>query len=680
MRTHGRYQPLYLWRDLARLQSLMQAKNLIAARLEPVVQQRLDGATLDLIFMVGRSVAVVPLIDVDVVQFLEQEKDPLIWPGMVPQAVSDDVTAAIAGRILPWLRAQMRARLQNDELIRIYGDAEQGAFFEVARRNGYMGATTTAKTVATIAPYSYAARFARGKRVLIAAGDGATGGAAILRFAAHVCVVRECLADPESAHAWYAHDSTPLARVDGKFDLVIGDRAGLELVSAQARGATRVALDEVPTEGTWLEVPVIKPVPTDLLIAYDRDDGPAVRTFAINVGARATERSTEPPACSPPLGGSAGRILLVLRSDWKSCPDADTEEGLELARRLRSEGIEVDVGIEPGQLVADRYDLLHLFGLSTPDLAGRFLDLAKRRNVATAITAGLDDIPAQLWWGTLVGPITYKVGEDEVTGAALRFKFEQRKLEADMHTPNSRYFPYEHYERDLRVALEAADTVFVSGASEEALIAVQHGRSGPIVQCAPFVAALAPCEPVDELVGTEDFILAHAPIAGRCNQLYLARAAMAADLPLVICGTVTEVDYLDLLREFTDERVIILSGLRPGQIASLYRRARVFADVGWISLGPSRVAQAAMAGSALVVASHHYAASLWRGDGLWTADPASERSIILALREAWHQFGQPSGLVEKAERRIRSACDQDQSLRTLVGAYAAVSAKSTVAP
>ena len=94
MRSHSRYQPLYLWRDLARLQSLMRAEHLIAARLEPVVQQRLDGATLDLIFAAGSSIAVVPLIDVDVVQFLEAEKDPLIWPGMVPQAAGDDVVDA----------------------------------------------------------------------------------------------------------------------------------------------------------------------------------------------------------------------------------------------------------------------------------------------------------------------------------------------------------------------------------------------------------------------------------------------------------------------------------------------------------------------------------------------------------------------------------------------------------
>jgi len=683
MRTHARHPALLSSRGLDRLGRLVTAQSLIAARFEPILDQRKDGAILDLTFRSESETAVVPLVYVDVVQLLEREKEPFVWPAALAAVVDDGEARAIARKIEPWLSARSRARLQNDELIRIFGNEADGALFRRARELGFLGAATLATAIREIGPFSYAARFARGKRVLVATERGCVA-TSILANAGDVVVLRDCHVDPEFSERWYGLTLTPENDALGDFDVIVTDVAGAALVERRSPGAVRVVLD-VENDSAYTAA-LIKPVPTDLLVAFDSEDGPAVRVFSITAPERAALRPVAPLPRAQAVGGSAGRILLVLRNDWKTCPDCDVEEGLELAARLRDEGIEVDIGIESGQLVPGRYDLVHIFGLTTPDLAVRILSAAREQGVRSAVTTSMDDIPAQRWWGTCVHPLLFRIGSDDVRFASLQFKFEQRKLEMDMttsergpklHTPNRRYPPYEAYESDVATVLAIADVVFVNGEAEEAIVRRQFGRTGATVECGTLVPEFSEPESVDELVGADDFVLVHAPLASRCNQLIVARAAMAANLPLVIVGPVAEVDYLDLLRAYTDDRVVILADPGPNRIASLYRRARVVADAAWISLGLSRLARAALADAALVVADHHYAATVWRGDGIWKCDAASERSIALALRDAWYNAERTVPIVKD---RVLATCDQDRVFKTIVRSYAALFAQAAATP
>jgi len=211
--------------------------------------------------------------------------------------------------------------------------------------------------------------------------------------------------------------------------------------------------------------------------------------------------------------------------------------------------------------------------------------------------------------------------------------------------------------------------VIVSGAAEERLVRDRFGYRGYVAPVGPF---LADDDAGSELglgvlVGTGEFVLAHAPVAARSNFLMLARAAMEADLPLVIAGPVSEGGYAGLLRELGDHRVAVVTTAAPEALAALYRRARVFADIGWEDRGPARAAAAVLGGAGLLVAQGHAAAELWQ-PGLWTADRASIGSIVEGLRGAW-ACAAGKGTRECAAR-VAAYCDPVMALAGVAGAYA----------
>ncbi len=102
-------------------------------------------------------------------------------------------------------------------------------------------------------------------------------------------------------------------------------------------------------------------------------------------------------------GGSGGRIFLAMRDDWRGAPDADVDDVLALAARLRSEGFSVDVD---GASSRDprNYDLVHGWMAASPlELRGLFARAAAA-NVPAVITAGLEDTLDEGWWGTAIVP------------------------------------------------------------------------------------------------------------------------------------------------------------------------------------------------------------------------------------------------------------------------------------
>jgi len=656
MRSHRSYPLFDLWRDAGRLRRVVSAETLAVARVEPMMRQANGFGVVDLTFVRSGEIAVVPFVHVEGSMLAEPERSPLVWPRAAADAIDAETADAIEEKILPWLLSNFLGRRLNDETIRTYDDAG-GAIFERARAYGFLGASPYARVALAAAPYVYALRLVRGKRVAVADDVGGAGGAAMLSLAAGAVVASFGSDERDAfARAWYA-DRFASAPFEGSFDAAIGPAE-----AALPAAPVRVTLH---AEGAGA-IPVARPIATDVLFSFDPEDSERAASFAVSTPELALRRAIGGPGPAA-VGGSAGRVLFVLRGDAARADDADGDDALALARRLRAEGFEVDLQLAPAVGDPAGYDLVHGFTLTAAAEVGPVLARARAAGIPVVATAHLDDIVREGVWGAGISAGIHMVTTDDEVAAHM-LALERRALEAENLHPKGQE-PYAGYADTVRAALASCDVVLVSGTAEERLVREGFGFGGSVVPVGPFlpVPDAAAETGLGALVGDADFILAHGPIAARSNFILLAQAAMRADLPLVIAGPVVETGYAALLRELGDHRIVLLTTAGPDAVATLYRRARVFADIAWEDRGPARAAAAALGGASLVLAQSHYAVEMWR-PGLWTADRAALGTVVEALRGAWAGAGSPEAAACAA--RVAANADPVMSLAGVAGAYA----------
>ncbi|MDQ2681369.1 MAG: hypothetical protein M3Y21_10200 [Candidatus Eremiobacteraeota bacterium] len=660
MRTHSARPSFICWRDAPALRSIVAAEFLVAARYEPVIRQGALVCGLDLTFVREGEVAVIPFVTVDGTMLIERELEPLVWPRAVAEHLSDEIIDAITAQVLPWIEAQTLASSVRAEMVRTFAGAESVAIFQEARRLGFLGAARYADVVTSVAPYVYSARFANGKRVAVRDADGATGAAILSRSAR---TIRADLGDAQlnrAAAQWFGcqfYGSIP----NDSHDVLI--RAEGQAESERAHSIC-ISLDKELSDAPAFSV--VKPVPFDIMTSFDPEDGPTIRSFSVSVTTRLAVRDSR-ISTAPAVGGSSGRILLGARDAWQRTPDADTDDIMELAQRLRAEGFTAE--IQPCAAAnPSGFDLVHILGPVPPDDMSALLKRAQSLGIPTVVTPMAEDLVREALWGAAMVPVSFKmsgddVGIDEYLGAVSR-----RRLVAD-GKPGFGQEPVAGYTQRLGEVLRAASAVLVSGAAEEAFIRERYSVILTISHAAPYLNDAIAAEPIEALVGTGDFILAYAPLETRCNQMLLMRAALNLRLPLVLAGPVVDADYSMLLHEYADESVVFLPECTPGQFAALYRRARVFVDVSWNGYGLHRIARAGASGCALVVSNAGYAGALY-GPGLWEADPASSESIGVAIGDAWAHARESSVKIAQTAGRIAALCDPVLSFRSTISAYA----------
>lgn len=643
-----RYQPLLeACRDRERLQRIVHASTLIAARLEPGILQQGGACGFDAIFLRDGEAAVVSGGLLDGPMVAEPEASPFVWPATAA-TLDDAVTDAVEALLLPWLLSNMLGRRCNDELVRTFGADD--SLFARARALGFLGAAPYARVYESLAPYVLAARYARGRRIGIRGAPDAGAGAVLLARTARY--VRADLGGDvanAAARQWYGLDIFGPLESDG-YDVAVGT------VETACDAPRRIVVGE----GDGTRVTVARSIPFDVGVSFEPED--SERACVISVSAPMPRLRESSIASAPPAsGGSSGRVLFAMRSDAERAHDADTDDAFELARRLRAEGFTVDVRC--GASDPSGYDLVHAFTLPAIANWWETVDIAHRQGIPVVVTANADDLAAEGVWGAGMSVTLQSVDVDVASGEERRALFAARKLEsAGLALP--RQDPFPEYATRVRRALERAQATIVRDAREERLLRDEFGSGGPFVVAPPLLpVGVVPEWPA--VVGDGEFVFAHAPIERRGNLLGLTRAAMQAKLPLVIAGPAVDVGYLAALRYMADEHVCVMTNVSANELEALYRRARVYADVGWYSFGPARQARAAASGCSLVLARNAYAAPLL-APGLWTADPADENAIAIALGDAWLNAGEPSVLACS-----RRAADWAEPGRAFVGVTAA---------
>ncbi len=654
MRKHRLHSIFDLWRDGATLRRVVGAETLIAARMEPMLRQIGGFGVLDLTFARDGEIAVVPFVHVDGTMLADPEGPPLIWPESAADALDDTILDAIETEVTPWLLAHFLGRRSIEEIVRTFGGEADSTAFAQARAYGFAGASPYARVAVAGAPYAYAARFARDKRAIVTDAPAGANGVAILARSTRTLVAD--LGDAAAnaaARRWFGLAAFGATRDALPYDLAIGP-AGADLPPT----AWRIELDSDAPDA----IAIAEPVPADVLISFDLDDSARAGGFAI----RAPDVRLRRPigGVATATGGSGGEILIAIRDAAARSDDPDVDEADALAARLRAEGFTVDVRVAASVRDVERYDLVHAMTLTGIGDLGSTIARAFAAGKPIVATAHLDDLAAEGVWGAGMSTGIHRVSTDTEREEHLAL-FERRNVKAP-GLEVGRQDPVPGYSEAVVGALKLCGALVVSGQAEERFVRGLgfDGYVAPVGPCLP--EAVGP-EPIGHLVGPDDFVLVHAPVEARSNLLLLARAAMDADLPMVVLGPVVETEVLAMLREIADERIAVIPHASPGEIEALYRRARVFADVGWVDYGAARRARAALSGAALLLANGHYVAELWR-PGLWTADRASGRASRDGLLAAWAGFD--SAEVRACAARVAVYCDPVATLTGVVGAYA----------
>ena len=661
MRVHRRFGQLAPKIDAERFHRLVRPEHLAAGRLDTGYSARIDNyGLLDLLFSDGAETISIPYLIVQGMQLFMREASPFVWPAWLPPT-RKDVARQIEEALEPWLRAQTIARFAGGEIVARFGTDEKAhAAFDRARSCGFLGAAPTERVLVDAAPYVYALRFARDARIAVRDPDGATG-AAILARVGSVDVDLGDEARTAEARSWFGLDifETSAAR-GGTYDVSIGLRDRLE------DAGVAVATDGVT--GAERRVQVSRPIPSALMISFDVSDGICEREFGVRAPAVELRASAIEPAAI--IGGSAGRIGLVLRDDYRAIDDGDVDAARALLGRLEDQGFAPSI-VGASRARAADFDLLHVFGFGCAS--------ALRATIGTAPSPPIvlqphaDDPKNAAIWGITVTREALANTIDE----SMRDLYARAVASRLLTAPNAP-LPGTSFaaDADVRWLFAAARAAVVASEEEERRIRADFGFTGESKVVTPVLADEPPAQDVGSLVGTGDFVFVHAPIDSRCNQYLLARACAQLGYRLVIAGPVGATDFYGEVLAFLgdDAMVLPLDELTEGQLAALYRRARVFCDLAWTGAGLYRLARAGCAGAALVASSASYARTVWPGH-VQLVDPGSGGSIAAGVQAAWEAAPRlgPATAKLSAER-----CRPFASLVGVLAAYQAAAAPQPV--
>ena len=621
---------------------------LVAARLQPSYYPWPE-AWLDLVFWREGETALLPFVQIDPPMILVREASPLIWPSWLSLEVP--VIDALEALLEPWLLSHALLGALDEEVIGYFTEDPQArATFDAAREARFLCAAPAELVLADAAPYVYAQRFAQGRRVGIRSSDAALGAALLARMANTVHADLGSVQRNELARAWYGigvYDALPNA----SFDVTIGPRHE----AATASIALEVA------DGDDAMVSLTRPVFPLLACSFDPADGEPVRTFSARAREPILRASRIVPA--PVIGGSSGRIAVVIRDDGLIAPEADVDYARALVEALVVQGFDAQLTVASAAR-AEGLDLIHLFGHRHVQQFAYILDEAKRLGIPVVCTPLFDDFENESLWGTAAIRTLLAGIRDDATQQTIERGIAERRLLLNVEERGKAAYD----EAQVRAMLKQSQSAIFSSRAEEAEVRARFGFTGS----SRIVASLPPApvvpEPIGALCGLDEYLLVHAAVEPRANQWIAVRAAAEIGATCVLAGTVENAEYYQAVLEAAGSNAIWLpqERLSAGQLEALYAGARVYADLSWAGHGAARLVRAALRGTMPVFSIPLGLGELWP-ELTGGVDPASLESAITVLRQAWMRA--PAVGYQIADRTAQH-CDPLRSLQAVLGAYA----------
>jgi hypothetical protein len=650
MRRHSVLSRFAPFIEPGRFARVVQAPFLLSARLQPSYYPW-GEAWLDLVFARDGEFALVPFVQIDPAMILVRESSAMIWPSWLP--FEEPALEGIEALLEPWLISHGLVSSLDEEAIGFFtDDAQLRATFEAARAARFLCATPAEDVLADAAPCVYAQRYASGRRVGIRSADAALGASLLARTAN---TVHADLGDAQRnalAQQWYGigiYGELPKA----SFDVWVAGEG-------KAGATASIALDEPFAESA--QVDVARPIFPMLACSFDAADAAPARRFFVHARDPILRASRLTPA--PVIGGSTGRIGIVIRDDGLIAPDADVDAAQALAEALREQGFDSQVVVATAARAED-FDLIHLVGHRHVHQFAYILDEAKRRDVPVVATPMFDDFANESLWGTAAIRTMLSGLRDDATQQMVERGLAERRLLTDGDSERGK----PAYDAGLvRAMLQQSRSAIFATRAEEAEVRARFGFTGSsrIVPSVPS-RAIEP-QPVGALCGLDEYVLVHASVEPRANQWISMRAAAAIGAACVLVGTVENAEYYQSLLEAGGNSMIWLpqEQLTRGQLEALYAGARVYADLCWAGHGAARAVRAASYGVTPVLSSALPYGELW-ADLTGAADPASLDSAVAVMRQAWMRA--PAVGFQIADRTA-ALCDPLSSLQAVLGAYA----------
>ncbi len=630
MRLHEHIPLLWPRYDDAFVERLLRVEHLVAVRMEPVYSMRFE-AFLDAIFESNGEWLIVPMLRVDGVSIMVPENPPITWPAIYERFAGPQ-TDAIDAEIVPWLRSVAAGRLVNDEHVRFFRDEPQLIeTYEHARAQRLLGAAPYPEVMRSAAGAVYALRFARAGHVALRGVDAANAAAVLSPVASSIDAD---LSDIGSR--WFSGVRTNAVDDRTQYACYVGPR--------EAAVTAGYSVFDGAAEGDERHVSLAEPMPTDVTISFDLEDAPPARRFAVTE--RALELRCAPFSAPPVAGGSSGSIALVVRDDAARFSDADLDGANALAERLQAEGFDACVTIAAKVDIA-KTDIIHVFDLRHGASLVELLRDAEAASVPVVVTPYADDRRNEAVSGSSGALLIPRVSSDTIAFYDFVEAFAARKISNLSEAP--------WYNDASDTLMRRAAAAHVAAPAEADFLRERFGYGCPTIVQPAVVDLTAPDPRIGSLAGPDDFILMHAPIEPRCNQVFAALAASRLRIPLVLLGPVADIEYYRYLNEIAGPWVTQLrdADLSAAEIAALYGRARVIADVSWSARGLHRLARGAALGAAVVAPITGYAQDVW-GPHAQFADPGAFQSIVAAFDAAWQL---PS--TERAELIARTAMHAD---------------------
>ena len=652
MRLHNRFSYLWPCYNAEFVSAMLSEENLFAARFEPVYSQRYE-AFIDLSFERNGEWMIVPMLRADGVSIMVPENPPLTWPASYERFDCAELRR-VEDRINPWLQSLTTARLVNDAAVRYFRDSnEVRANFEYARSRGWIGSAPYADVLRSIGPAAYGLRFARGRQVALS-GSTAVNAAAVLSSVDSKIDADFPQNDASAARSWLAGLTLKQIDTSKRYDLYVGPRA-------EQLKAPYCIFTDGDVELGERKVQVAEPIPADVMLSFDLEDGPLAMTFAVTETKLDARRVSLNPRAA--LGGSSGCVRLVVRDDGARFGDADTDAAEVLASELRTEGIDAEVTIA-SRVDVTKTDVIHVFGLRHGASLVELLRDAEPAGVPIIVTPYADDRRGEAISGPSGTLLIPRTTNDTVAFDDYTWAFARRRI--------TNLSQGDWYDDVAKVLLARASCAIVTAPAEADFLREKLGYRGVSIPVPAMPSLAAPNESIGSVVGPDEFVLLHGPIEPRMNQLFTAVAAQREGLPLMVFGPVADIEFYRYVNEVAGPGVIMLrdDALSENEIAAIYGRARVVVDPSWSSRGLHRLARGAATGAAIVASSNAYAHEVW-GDLVRTVDPADVDGIAMALRGAWEQ--QPR-IAHALRARTAEKCDPYAVLVATVSAYQQASA------
>jgi hypothetical protein len=439
---------------------------------------------------------------------------------------------------------------------------------------------------------------------------------------------------PATGAAWYA----PAERVDGAPAAGIADDLA-DAAPAPVRCSFRAPAAQA---GPVRRVGIVEPLPVDVAFSTDPADGPACTAYWV-----ATEPAALASAVRTPVATRGGALPLafVVRPDFETAPDADTDELGELRTRLHAAGIESS--IVPGAVAfpPEAAVIPVLWGaLTDAHVVATATRLAPSRPFAVMAAP---DSPYAAWFEAAIYTVAKSAVDQERLDHFLR-AFDQRRL--DIGNPPLVAPPAE---RDVTALVRP-----FSGRCFVAVAATDGG--GPtadrlglpdldVRSLAPFVPAPAgPSDAALALTGGHPYAFVHATGGLAANLSAVLLALRDVPIPLVVVASYLDHAYAATMRRIAGVHAVILTDADPACVDALYRHATLFVDASLRSRGLSRIVRAARAGAVPLVFAEAATARLLPPECTVTRTGVVDvRDAVLRL---WHAPGR-----DALGRRVRAA-------------------------